>query len=145
MDGSVTNELQTISNTSNATSHTVTLSNTGGSVQLVEGSNITLTTTGTASDGIVTIAAAAEVDGSISNEGILGVGAGGANTATITTNTSTGNAVTVSGGGILAVTETTSANGGTITLTATEVDGSVTNELQTIANTSNATSHAALS
>ena len=143
VDGSVTNELQTISNTSNATSHTVTLSNTGGSVQLVEGSNITLTTTGTASDGIVTIAAAAEVDGSISNEGILGVGAGGANTATITTNTSTGNAVTVSGGGILAVTETTSANGGTITLTATEVDGSVTNELQTIANTSNATSHTA--
>lgn len=47
---------QTITNTSNATSHTVTLSATGGSVQLVEGANITLTTTGTGADGIVTIA-----------------------------------------------------------------------------------------
>lgn len=256
VDGSITNELQTIANTSNATSHTATLSNSGGSIQLVEGTNVTLTTTGTSGDGIVTIAAtetdgsitnegqlgvgaggassstiisntsgatgvtinvaginaitettssnggsititatevdglttnegsltvgagtgstsiinsntsgstgvtitaagintisevgnvitltATEVDGSISNEGILGVGAGGANTATVTTTTSTGNAVTISGGGILAVTETTSANGGTITLTATEVDGSTTNELQTVANTSDATSH----
>lgn len=47
---------QTLANTSNATSHTVTLSATGGSVQLVEGSGITLTTTGTAADGIITIA-----------------------------------------------------------------------------------------
>lgn len=48
---------QTITNSSDATSHTVTLSASGGSVQLVEGSNITLTTTGTGSAGIVTIAA----------------------------------------------------------------------------------------
>ena len=47
---------QTLANTSDATSHTVTLSSTGGSVQLVEGSGITLTTTGTAADGIITIA-----------------------------------------------------------------------------------------
>ena len=47
---------QTLANTSNATSHTVTLSATGGSFQLVEGSGITLTTTGTAADGIITIA-----------------------------------------------------------------------------------------
>ena len=47
---------QTIANTSNATSHTVTLSATGGSVQLVEWAGITLTTTGTSADGIVTIA-----------------------------------------------------------------------------------------
>ena len=47
---------QTLANTSDATSHTVTLSATGGSVQLVEGSGITLTTTGTAADGIITIA-----------------------------------------------------------------------------------------
>jgi hypothetical protein len=46
---------QTISNTSDATSHTVTLSNGGGSFQLVEGSGITLTTTGTGSAGIITI------------------------------------------------------------------------------------------
>jgi len=56
-DASITNELQTIANTSNATSHTATLSNLGGSTQFVEGANITLTTTGTGLDGIVTIAA----------------------------------------------------------------------------------------
>jgi hypothetical protein len=56
VDGSTTNELQTVANTSDATSHTVTLSNSGGSVQLVEGSNITLTTTGTSGAGVVTIA-----------------------------------------------------------------------------------------
>lgn len=57
VDGSTTNEMQTLANTSDATSHTVTLSNSGGSVKLVEGSGITLTTTGTSGDGIVTIAA----------------------------------------------------------------------------------------
>ena len=64
-DLSNTNELQTISNTSDATSHTATLSNSGGSVKLVEGSNITLTTTGTTSDGIITIAAASAGPGGI--------------------------------------------------------------------------------
>jgi hypothetical protein len=49
---------QTIANTSDATSHTLTLSGSGGSIQLVEGSNITLGTTGTSSAGIVTINAA---------------------------------------------------------------------------------------
>jgi hypothetical protein len=48
---------QTIANTSDATSHTLTLSSSGGSIQLVEGSNVTLTTTGTSGDGVVTIAA----------------------------------------------------------------------------------------
>jgi hypothetical protein len=48
---------QTITNSSDATSHTVTLSASGGSVQLIEGSNITLTTGGTGSAGTVTIAA----------------------------------------------------------------------------------------
>lgn len=56
VDGSTTNELQTLSNTSNSTTHTATLSNSGGSLQLAEGANITLTTTGTTADGIVTIA-----------------------------------------------------------------------------------------
>ena len=50
---------QAFANTSDATSHTVTLSASGGSVQLVEGTNITLTTTGDADDGIVTIASTA--------------------------------------------------------------------------------------
>lgn len=52
---------QTITNSSDATSHTVTLSASGGSVQLVEGSGITLTTTGTGSAGIVTIAATGDI------------------------------------------------------------------------------------
>lgn len=56
VDGSTTNELQTVANTSDATSHTVTLSNSGGSTQFVEGSGITLTTTGTSGAGVVTIA-----------------------------------------------------------------------------------------
>lgn len=47
---------QIFANTSDATSHTVTLSNSGGSFKLVEGTGITLTTTGTLLDGIVTIA-----------------------------------------------------------------------------------------
>lgn len=59
VDNSATNELQTLSNTSDATSHTVTLSSSGGSVQLIEGANITLTTGGTALNGTVTIASTA--------------------------------------------------------------------------------------
>lgn len=57
VDGDVTNELQDLTNASDATSHTVTLNMSGGSLQLVEGSNVTLTTTGTVGNGIVTIAA----------------------------------------------------------------------------------------
>lgn len=48
---------QTVTNSSDATSHTVTLSASGGSVQLIEGTNITLTTGGTGSAGTVTITA----------------------------------------------------------------------------------------
>jgi len=56
VDGSITNELQTIANTSDATTHTATLSDSGGSLQLIEGSGITLTTGGTGLNGTVTIA-----------------------------------------------------------------------------------------
>ena len=55
---------QTLANTSNAPSHTVTLSGSGGSLQLVEGSNITLTTSGTGSAGVVTIDASVTGGGS---------------------------------------------------------------------------------
>ena len=48
---------QTLANTSNATSHTVTLSGSGGSLQLVEGSNVTLATSGTGSAAVLTISA----------------------------------------------------------------------------------------
>jgi hypothetical protein len=54
---------QTITNTSDATSHTVTLSASGGSVQLIEGTNITLTTGGTGAAGTVTIAASGGISG----------------------------------------------------------------------------------
>jgi hypothetical protein len=56
VDGSTSNELQTINNTSDATSHTVTLSNSGGTIQFIEGTNITLTTGGTGAAGTLTIA-----------------------------------------------------------------------------------------
>jgi hypothetical protein len=54
-DGSPTNELQTIDNTSTDTTHTVTLSNSGGSFQVKEGANIALSTTGTGLNGVLTI------------------------------------------------------------------------------------------
>jgi len=46
---------QTLSNTSDVSSHTTTLSASGGSLKLIEGTGITLTTAGTALDGTVTI------------------------------------------------------------------------------------------
>ena len=54
-DQSPTNELQTLNNTSTSTTHTATLSNSGGSFQVAEGTGIGLATTGTALDGVVTI------------------------------------------------------------------------------------------
>ena len=60
---------QTIASTSDATSHTATLSATGGSLKLVEGSNITLTTSGTGADGIVTIASTAGGTGTVTASG----------------------------------------------------------------------------
>jgi len=105
---------QTITNSSDATSHTVTLSNSGGSVQLVEGSGITLTTTGTGSDGVVTIAS------SSSTADLTFSGS----SSPVTLNSSTGTDVTITAGGI----NTLSATSGNITITATEVDGSLSNE-----------------
>ena len=108
VDGSVSNELQTVANTSNATSHTVTLSNSGGSIQIVEGSGIGLATTGTSGAGVLTV-----------------------------TNSAPDQTVSIAGAGINVATGTYP----NFTVTATEVDGSVTNEIQTVANTSDATSH----
>ena len=48
-----------IASTSDATSHTVTLSASGGSLRLVEGANITLTTSGTPEAAVVTVASTA--------------------------------------------------------------------------------------
>ena len=62
---------QTIANTSDATSHTVTLSGSGGSVQFVEGANITLTTTGTSGAGVVTIASTASGSGTVTSASVV--------------------------------------------------------------------------
>jgi hypothetical protein len=73
VDGSTTNELQTLDNTGDATSHTVTLSNSGGSLKLKEGTNITLTTDVTGLNGEITISATPTSDGN----GIYGDGTAG--------------------------------------------------------------------
>lgn len=182
VDGSITNELQTISVTGTTTA-TLDLSSdasdasiTGAGINVVSVVGDAITITGTEIDGSIsnegslTVAAgtgttsiinsntsgqtgvtitaagintisevgnvitltATEVDGSISNEGVLGVGAGSGTSSTLLSTTSTANAVTINAAGILAITESTSANGGSITLTATEVDGSITNEIQNL-------------
>lgn len=100
-DQSATNELQTISTASN----TVTLSNSGGSVTIAGAGTSTVATAGST----ITVTST-EVDGSIANEGILGVGVGGANTSTIVSNTSTATGVTLSGSANISVTESTSSN-----------------------------------
>ena len=74
VDGSTSNELQTLNNTGDATSHTATLSNSGGSLKLKEGSNITLTTDATGLNGEVTISATAPAS---DGNGIYGDGTAG--------------------------------------------------------------------
>jgi hypothetical protein len=137
VDGSTSNELQTYGH-AGTTTYTNTLSGGGGSWSITGAGIAAISQTA----GAITVTAT-EVDGSISNEGVLGIGAGSGTSSTLLSTTSGANAVTINAAGILGISESTSANGGSITLTATEVDGSTTNELQTIANTSNSTSHTA--
>lgn len=132
VDGSTTNEIQTFASSSDATSHTLTLSGPNGTLQFVEGSGITMATTGTGLDGILTLTA---VDASATNE-LQTIAVTGTTTG-ITTLSNSGGSMTIAGAGI----NTVGVSGSTITITGTEVDGSTTNELQTIANTSDATSH----
>jgi hypothetical protein len=149
IDGSISNELQTVSNTSNSTSHTTTLSNSGGSVQIVEGTGIGLATTGTTLDGIVTITNTSPDQTVVLNNG-TGISVSGTYPNFTITNTSTntdaqtlsiggtgpftldisgGTGVTLSNSGIVTLTETP-AN--TLVIGAVEVDGSISNELQTV-------------
>ena len=128
VDGSVTNELQTVANTSDATTHTLTLSNSGGSIQVAEGSGISLTTTGTGLNGVLTIASTST---GITDLTITGT------SSPLTLNSSTGTDVTVTAGTGISLTGTsgnmTIVNTGIIT----EVDGSITNELQTLSTVTN--------
>jgi hypothetical protein len=147
VDGSTTNELQTLSVSANTT----TLSNSGGSMTIAGGGINTVGTAGTT----ITITGT-EVDGSISNEGSLTVGAGTGTTSIINSNTSGSTGVTLTAGTGLSISETgnvitltnsapdqtVSITGAGInavtgtypnfTITGTEVDGSVTNEAQTL-------------
>ena len=66
------------------------------------------------------------------NKITIGVGAGGPTSATIKTSITGTNPITFNATGILAVSKTTSANGGSITFTATEADGVIGNESLTI-------------
>lgn len=120
-DASTTNELQTLSHTSDVTTHTTTLSNSGGSLILAEGSGISLTT----SSNQVTIAATA----SATDLSFTGTA------SPITLNSSSGTDVTLTAGSGISLTATS----GNTTITAS--DASATNELQTLTNTSDATSH----
>jgi hypothetical protein len=86
---------QTLANTSDATSHTVTLSATGGSVQLVEGSGITLTTTGTSADGIITIASTGGGSGTVTSVAALTLGTTGTDLSSSVANGTTTPVITL--------------------------------------------------
>mgnify|MGYP000272920028 CR=1 FL=1 len=154
VDGSTTNELQTISVSANTT----TLSNSGGSMTIAGGGINSVSTAGTT----ITVTGT-EVDGSVTNEGALTVAAGTSTTSVINSNTSGSTGVTLTAGTGLSIAEsgnvitlantlpdvTVSLTGGGIvgisgtypnfTITGTEVDGSTTNELQTISVSANTT------
>ena len=65
----------------------------------------------------------AEVDGSVTNEGTIGVVTSGTNTAAIQSNTSGSSPINVSVSGNLTMTATTNTNGGSITITGSNVPG----------------------
>ena len=102
---------QTLANTSDATSHTVTLSSTGGSVQLVEGSGITLTTTGTSADGIITIASTGGGSGTVTNVSALTLGTTGTDLSSTVANSTTTPVITLN------VPNASAANRGALTST----------------------------
>lgn len=126
---------QTITNSSDATSHTVTLSASGGSVQFVEGSGVTLTTTGTGSAGIVTIAASGGT-GDITNGGNT-TGAA----VTIGTNDAFGLNLETSGVTRMAITGAAST-GGAVTITNVTSNTSTVQDVLTIQTNSSGTAAA---
>lgn len=132
LGGQTTEILRTVG----GSSYDMYLDNAIGTVGQVLAIN-TITGAGTIANLEFTSVLTTEVDGSVTNEGSLTVGAGTGSTSLISSNTSGSTDVTITAAGINTISEV----GNVITLTATEVDGSITNELQTIDNTSDATSH----
>ena len=96
--------------TNSAPDQTVSLTNGGGIGVTGTYPSFTLTAT----------------DQSASNEGTLGVGAGSSTSSVITSNTSGASGVTINAIGGISISETTSSNGGSINISAT--DQSVSNE-----------------
>jgi len=150
-----TSGLQTLNNTSTATTHTTTLSNSGGSVQFAEGTGIGLATTGTALDGIVTITnSAPDQTVTITNGGGITVTGTYPNftlTAADQSPTNEIQTISASGAGPTAYNIDLSLSGGSVTLTEganvdlTRVGNNITiaatSGLQTLNNTSTATTH----
>ena len=102
-------------------------SSTNGSspIILYRGSGIGFSgTSGSPEGGDLTISNTGDLDSG--NEGILGVGAGTSTSSVITSNTSGASGVTINASGGISISETTSSNGGSINLSAT--DQSISNE-----------------
>lgn len=125
--------------------------------------NIAATTVQAALNELDTEKLSSETDGSVTNEGALSVGAGGASSSTIVSNTSGATAVTLNASTGLSISENTgtgnitltnsapdqtvtltgagitaiSGTYPTFTVTSTEVDGSTTNEIELPSQTGN--------
>lgn len=110
VDGSLTNEGSLSVGAGTSTTSLIT-SNTSGSpsVTLTAGTGLAISESG----NVITLDA---TDATVTNEGTLGVSAGSSTTSVITSNTSSAAGVTLTAGNNLTISETTSANGGTITL-----------------------------
>lgn len=144
-DASPTNEIQTLSHVSTSNSHVVSLSNSGGSLTLIEGTGINLTT----SSNNVTINATTVpiIDSTNVTQGYgIIVSESPANTFTVTSDTSkiatlydvsivdqsaTNELQTISTSGA-AGNITLSNGGGTLNLNVNDADSSPTNEIQNI-------------
>ena len=136
---------QTLANTSDSTSHTATLSATGGSVKLVEGSGITLTTTGTTADGIITIASTGGGgSGTVTSVAALTLGTSGTDLSSSVANSTTTPVITLNvpdasatARGVISTTSQTIAGDKTFTGTTSGITKSMVG-LSNVDNTSDA-------
>ena len=136
---------QTLANTSDSTSHTATLSATGGSIKLVEGSNITLTTTGTTADGIITIASTGGGgSGTVTSVAALTLGTSGTDLSSSVANSTTTPVITLNvpdasatARGVISTTSQTIAGDKTFTGTTSGITKSMVG-LNNVDNTSDA-------
>ena len=136
---------QSLANTSDSTSHTATLSATGGSIKLVEGSGITLTTTGTTADGIITIASTGGGgSGTVTSVAALTLGTSGTDLSSSVANGTTTPVITLNvpdasatARGVISTTSQTIAGDKTFTGTTSGITKSMVG-LSNVDNTSDA-------